>query len=227
MSSVNRVIEGWFNQCMQRASAWYKRNSQLGLFCASAVIVVALNADALQNFNAISTNPALRAALVGHAAQEVKDRSELQTHTQATKGMSKGTESQGPNAAASSSAASGASDGAKSRPDKDRSPQPASAALEETKALLAQTQHALSNYGYFVGWSQQQWQHCGFASASCWPSLGEGVLKAFGLLVSILAASLGADFWFSMISRLLPLRSVGRSPEEEQSATQPHSRRAQ
>jgi hypothetical protein len=88
--------------------------------------------------------------------------------------------------------------------------------LKATQNLLTQTQAALSDYGFVVGWGQQRWGDCrGKPEATCAPTASDCALKLFGLLVSILAACLGADFWFSLITRLLPLRAVGKRPDEK------------
>jgi len=39
------------------------------------------------------------------------------------------------------------------------------------------------------------------------------ITKIFGLLVTALAVSLGAPFWFDMLNKLVNLRSVGKKPE--------------
>lgn len=186
---VNTAIDDWFNHCMQRASAWYKRNSQWGLFLASGVVVCALNADALQNLNALAVNPALRTAVVSQAEQMLLDRA---THATAPK----------PAAAVSGLPNTG------DRVVRDD--------WLATNDLLAKTQATLSGYGFAVGWAQQRWASCsGAVGTACEPTVGDWVLKLFGLLVSMLAASLGADFWFAMISRLMPMRSVGKSPDDK------------
>jgi hypothetical protein len=48
------------------------------------------------------------------------------------------------------------------------------------------------------------------------PSIeGVGILeKILGLLLTIVAISLGAPFWFDMLNKIVNLRSAGRSPEE-------------
>jgi hypothetical protein len=36
----------------------------------------------------------------------------------------------------------------------------------------------------------------------------------FGWLITILAVSLGAPFWFDTLNRIIAIRSAGRAPEE-------------
>ena len=52
------------------------------------------------------------------------------------------------------------------------------------------------------------WQHQG-------PIKGMGIFeKILGLLLTIVAISLGAPFWFDVLNKIVNLRSAGRSPEE-------------
>lgn len=42
-----------------------------------------------------------------------------------------------------------------------------------------------------------------------------GFLKAVGLLLTALAISLGAPFWFDLLNKVISIRTAGRSPEEK------------
>ncbi len=39
--------------------------------------------------------------------------------------------------------------------------------------------------------------------------------KSIGLLLTALAVSLGAPFWFDLLNKVVSIRSVGASPEEK------------
>ena len=57
-----------------------------------------------------------------------------------------------------------------------------------------------------------------------YPELSPGWVfyKLFGLLISVLAVSLGAPFWFDTLSKFVNLRSAGTPPgETRKSAPQP------
>lgn len=47
-----------------------------------------------------------------------------------------------------------------------------------------------------------------------WVHLGRILLKIIGLLMTGLAVSLGAPFWFDMLNKVISIRAAGRSPEE-------------
>jgi hypothetical protein len=42
-----------------------------------------------------------------------------------------------------------------------------------------------------------------------------GISKFFGLLISTLAISLGAPFWFDILNRVMQVRAAGASPREK------------
>lgn len=60
-----------------------------------------------------------------------------------------------------------------------------------------------------MGWDPDEWR-------GLWAVGGAPlVLKVLGLLMSILAASLGAQFWFNVLKDLASVRSVGLNLNEQ------------
>jgi hypothetical protein len=83
--------------------------------------------------------------------------------------------------------------------------------VERAKALAAQPGDQSKPIGQrdtaflenVLGWQSQG------------PISGMGIFeKILGLLLTIIAISLGAPFWFDMLNKIVNLRSAGRSPEE-------------
>lgn len=55
----------------------------------------------------------------------------------------------------------------------------------------------------------------GWSGANAWPrGLGPSLLKVIGLLMTAVAISLGAPFWFDLLNKVISIRAAGRSPEE-------------
>jgi hypothetical protein len=48
------------------------------------------------------------------------------------------------------------------------------------------------------------------------PQGREWINKIIGLILSVFATSLGAPFWFDVLNKIVPIRSVGASPEEKE-----------
>lgn len=74
---------------------------------------------------------------------------------------------------------------------------------EKAAEVLAKTNVDLSSAGIQLGWKALP------ASCSDWVS------KIIGLLISILAISLGAPFWFDLLSRVMQVRAAGILPREK------------
>lgn len=66
---------------------------------------------------------------------------------------------------------------------------------------LSQTVNKLDNLGIPLGWKE-------------WPKHGEWPTKILGLLVTLLAVSLGAPFWFDVLSRFVNIRAAGNAPKK-------------
>ena len=72
LKKVQANIEIWFNNSMDRVSAWYKTRTQTIIIIIAALVVLATNADTLRIGRALSNDQALRDALVAQAQEYVK-----------------------------------------------------------------------------------------------------------------------------------------------------------
>jgi hypothetical protein len=80
---------------------------------------------------------------------------------------------------------------------------PAAPAFQEATEKLAKANADLTSAGIQLGWTAPP------SGAGAWAS------KIIGLLVSILAISLGAPFWFDILNRVMQVRAAGMSPREK------------
>lgn len=84
--------------------------------------------------------------------------------------------------------------------------------VEQAAATLTKANAKLTSAGIQLGWSGD------------YPdSPGAAISKIFGLLVSILAISLGAPFWFDILNRVMQVRAAGASPREKGSQPVKHN----
>lgn len=72
LAGMQRVVEGWFEDMMDRATGWYKRRTQVWTVIVAAVVTLLSNADSIQIGRRLWTDPAVRAAVV----EEAKVRSQ-------------------------------------------------------------------------------------------------------------------------------------------------------
>jgi hypothetical protein len=77
---------------------------------------------------------------------------------------------------------------------------------------LLKNQTALQSLGLPLGWGDRK----NWPEGTGWPVFWDWVAKAFGLLLTAGAASLGAPFWFDMLNKIVSIRSSGKAPEEKQ-----------
>ncbi|SFO23448.1 hypothetical protein [Nitrosospira briensis] len=207
-------LEGWFNSAMERVGGWYKRWTQRILLWLAAFLVIASNADTVMLVKRISNDNVLRASLVAAAADVVKAQPGVQYAAPSREGTEPAPAS------------------------KEKAPEP----VTEGTATPAATPYAgdrrstpdlqlvldtAANLELPIGWSLNPGDPGYFRS----PKLsleyaGWAFYKLFGLLISVLAVSLGAPFWFDLLSKVVNLRSAGTPPgETSKSAGKPAARR--
>ncbi len=178
-------LEAWYEQSMDRVSGWYKRTSQIRIYVLAAAVTLFMNADTLKILKTLWNNPTMSAVLVENA----KGRLE------------------------------------KGRPDAEAQPMvtydnpndPTASTpttIPERDVITAQEQQLL---GQVTGW-QGDW-------ITDWPDHKTGGFGSWiayllkdrlgGWLITILAVSLGAPFWFDTLSRFMNVRNAGQKPPEK------------
>lgn len=183
-STRGASIERWFNDYMDRVEGWYRRKAQLIALVVSVLVVGILNADTLAIATTLSTNAAVRASVVTAADAIVKQYSQQ--------------------------AGSG-----------ELSP---AVAADKIQTLTS----TLQKPGIPLGWQGPQFPSSKYAQTkkdvapkskpdgrepSDWDDICWLVSKIFGLVITALLVSLGAPFWFDLLSKLTNLRATGKVPE--------------
>lgn len=153
-------IEQWFDDTMERASGWYKRNTQLVTLFAALLLTISTNADTLKIGRTLWTSGTQRTLVVQEAQKRVE---------------------------------SGSSDKIITYPDKNNPLQ----AVEQPKATELQALSAL------LGWSRDDLRD---RDTLVW------LRRILGWCLSVVAISLGAPFWFDLLSKLMNIRNAGQKP---------------
>lgn len=203
-------VETWFNDGMERVSGWYKRRTQMFLLIWAAVVTIGTNADTLVIAKALWRDPALRQTLVQRAEQYVAEQ---------------------PRPGTQSVAVDEAPPPPPLPPDQQAEVdfQEASAQFDATMADLAELQlpigwedptPAVEDDAVSLrlvredatdDWPGAIWEDGGWDR---WMRAADE--HALGWLLTILAVSLGAPFWFDTLNRIISIRSAGKAPEEAQ-----------
>jgi hypothetical protein len=163
-------LELWYEQGMDRVSGWYKRTAQVRIFVLATLVTITLNADSLKMLREMWNNPTVSAVLVENA----KDR--LQ----------------------------------KGRPDEDLplvtydNPDDPTAStprtLPERNVISGPERQLLGQFASWQGDSLHDWvsTHRG---QGFWGWIGFLLTNRLGgWVITILAISLGAPFWFDTLN---------------------------
>jgi hypothetical protein len=201
-------IETWFNDSMERVSGWYKRRTQVFLLLWAAVVTIATNSDTLLIANALWRDPALRQALVQQAEAYVATQPR-------------------PGATVATLASDDAPPPPPLPPDQQAELDFAQASADYDAALADLAAMRLP-----IGWKDptvaadadtslrllsdtgDEWPGAIWAPGGAQRWLQATRDHAIGWLLTMLAVSMGAPFWFDMLNRVVSVRSAGRAPEE-------------
>lgn len=171
-------IELWFNNAMDRASGWYKRQTQVIVFVIAVVVTSVANADTIQIAKTLANDAALREAMVAQAQEFAKNPPP-------------------------------AAQGASAQPQANAASDAAQSKAEFIKENVA----TLQNLGLKLGWQGESESRIDWAN------------KIFGLLLTALAVSMGAPFWFDMLNKIIAVRATGKPPKGAAEAQEASARK--
>jgi len=193
VEKAKQNIEDWFNDGMDRAAGWYKRQTQKVLFLVAVVIAITLNADTFQLFHSLWTQPSVRAATTAAADRYVREHS-----------LGKRTAiAPGPGRSKSSVATS---DERSTTPEKESDTQRTFDA-KELESSLTEIENAIPND-----------LHLGWPARITYSAVIENVhwYSPLGWLLTALALTLGAPFWFDVLNKFMVVRSTIKPKEKSQ-----------
>jgi cell division septation protein DedD len=206
-----KALETWFNEAMDRVGGWYKRWIQYWLFGLGLALAAAANVDTLHIIGALSTNPKMQLATADAAIGYLKAQSGTQTGSGFTSNPSPpGTPVQVQNPEVSPRETTKPE--GSTAPSSAATPKPLTTAqsLETTATDLASLEVPLGWAGPERSYFTRHW----------WSAI-------FGWLLTALAASIGAPFWFDTLNRFINIRAAGRSPDEDPKGAKLQSREHQ
>ncbi len=204
-------IEDWYNETMERVSGWYKQYTQIILFFVGLIIAITFNVDTLKIVEKLEKDPKLREQLVAQADAYV------QTHPNLDKELAQQKEEnkQDGKGFGKDSASKVNESNSKSIQEfdiiKKRRDSLLNAATDLVKNDISKANNLLG-----IGHSTQQCQCCCFDIACQVKCFFTSLL---GWIITAIALSLGAPFWFDLLNKLIKLRGAVKNNDDKSSNT--------
>ncbi len=183
VAAFHQQVENWFDECMERASGWYRRSIQFITFCFAAGMVIAFNVDSVDITRQLWTNAPLREQFAKLGDQLAKEENVNDVAKVAKLDLKKGSVQIYPDSA-----------GAKILTD-----------TINTSRLKGKYNELKKEIGLPLGWSSVNFQTA-FVDQPFQGKFLFLLAKCLGLFMSIAAASMGAPFWFNMLKSVTSLR---------------------
>jgi len=160
-------VQKWYDDIMDRASGWYKRNTQKILIGMGFFIAVVFNADTLAIYERLESDPQTLQQVLTLAEDYVNGKDCLEIAP-------------------------------------PRLSPEFNASLDKLETLVnEQIESVKSPLG--LGWKNVQWSQVGWYDV---------LTKLLGWIVTALAVSLGAPFWFDLLRKLVNIRNAGQKPKQ-------------
>jgi hypothetical protein len=178
------LLEQWYDDTMERASGWYKKKTQMILFLIGLTLAIIFNIDSISIATKLSNDPKLAAQLADNASVYLQNNKEnLNQYLLSSKDTVKKIDTNA----------------------KDQ----LEANIAKTNALLDSATNLIngniadSNKLLGLGWKGDEKNNSSKICISCnfhWWSI-------IGWLITALAISLGAPFWFDLLNKLMQIRN--------------------
>ncbi len=196
MEEFKKRLEEWFSDTMKRVTGWYKKQAAYITFLIAFVFSCLLNADTIKMAHTLSIDKAARETLVQMAIKKAKDTTILHKNS--------------PNFADTTITISGASHILDSVYKADIAQINKTLAIGWDSAIL---NHNLDGTGYLTKKINE------FPAALQTINIFKNVFgngKVFlGILLTTIAISMGAPFWFDLLNRFVNFRMAGKKSEND------------
>jgi hypothetical protein len=196
LESFRKEVEAGFDDTMTRASGWYKRKAQLMILLIATVITLALNVSTVRVATRLWNDEPLRTTVTAAAIKAVNEA-----------GPTGPTGATGPTGTASAGAAgagqigttgpTGAT-GCEPAPDDPSTPANVGNCIAFQANRAGDAINKVESLNLPIGWS---------GPGNRFKDIDISVVG--GWLLTIIALSLGAPFWFDLLNKLVRLRGTG------------------
>jgi hypothetical protein len=199
-----RKLERWFDDTMERTSGWYKKHTQKILLCLGLFLAILFNIDTIAIAKKLTKDPKLREQMVQAASSYQEKNNELAVQLKDT--QFKRTDP-------------AAYDLVKKSYNKVNAE--SNELLNSARQMITGDVNNVNNLMGLGGWTWNTW----YPQFSMYQDQ-HWLTMIIGWLITSLAISLGAPFWFDLLSKLMKVRGAGTridpSSQNDQSSTTDH-----
>jgi hypothetical protein len=208
MEQVQEKLESWFNASMDRVSGWYKNRVQVWTVVIASIVTILINADTIQIAQKLMINPALRDKIVQEAKNEHASGADPSAPTL--------TEQQ----KADLSGLTGWTSEFRIFHHLDACADASLRGGQLTEADCRSESEARINTNpnpkFVAAWNSNSFPGMRLLSMVAIPWLWTVIpTHLVGWLLTAIAASLGAPFWFDTLNKFMNVRAAGTSPTEK------------
>lgn len=223
------LVAEQFNKVNERAAGWYKRVVSRNLFVVGLLLAIATNGDATRIVSRLDTDPALRRDLVELADTLLATNRASVVVSPASTPAPTPTPSPSPQPPSRTNApgTNAPTGNVTSAPKETTTAREPSATPNPPKSPEEQTREELLIRTRLVEGISGGWNNDPIIRLSLWADPGswfwEWTWKLLGFLITAGAVSLGAPFWFDLLSKLVNVRNSlkGSSTDASDAAGKP------
>ncbi|MDP1622711.1 MAG: hypothetical protein Q8M08_10285 [Bacteroidales bacterium] len=214
IEKFKELLGNWFDDTMDRASGWYKKNTQFILFFIGLALAITFNVDTIKIAGKLQKDPKLREQLVQQADAFIKAHPDLDQELASQKAeleTIKSESTKNPDAATADSISKTQYLAASDVKKYDSLIARRDTLLNRAEALITRDIKN-SNDLLGLGWKTYECIGCRW---ECY------LMSLLGWVITALALSLGAPFWYDVLNKLMKVRnSVASSTSDDKQKQQ-------
>jgi hypothetical protein len=199
LAKLQSSFENWYNDAMDRAAGWYKRQNQKILLLLGLVTAILVNANSITLARVLWVDPGIRAATVTSATDYMKANPATLTREAATTGTC-------------ASSVANPTDPTKAKQCADET----AADLELLRKRISALSDTESKTLLPIGWKEPIWDGPIFTRPEHGEHIGLLLITMTGWVLTAIALSLGAPFWFDLLNKFMVVRSTIKPQEKSQ-----------
>ncbi len=205
LSSNNEVanlqdnFEDWYNDAMDRAAGWYKRQNQWILLGLGLLVAIVVNANSITLARVLWVDPGIREATVRSASDYLKANPTVPNNNVKT-------------TQACAAAAADPKDSAKAKACADQT----AADLDLLRKKINAVSDAESKTLLPIGWRDPLWEGHFFTPPQHGDHIKLFLISLTGWFLTAIALSMGAPFWFDLLNKFMVVRSTIKPEEKSQ-----------